>query len=180
MKRLAMLLGCVLVGCQADAPPAEEQAAELDYAGWPTVSPKRYKVSPVYAALCMADARTDELAAADKAKHGPHAQTAIDVRVSPAGLDRFKAGQPVPAGTAVVKLKYSESHVKEPSAVGAMIKREPGYDPAGGDWEYFYDERDPQKPAVRGKIETCAECHLRAKATDFLFRTYLTVRAGGG
>jgi hypothetical protein len=171
MKRFAVLLGCVLAGCQADPEPADDKPTVLgiDYTGWPAVTPERYRVDPGTAMMCRAPTP-----AAARGDRGPHAEAAIEVRVSPGSLDRFKAGQPVPTGTAVIKLKYPLNLSEEPArAVGAMIKREPGYDPDGGDWEYYYAEVADPKPAVRGKIETCAECHRRAKATDFLFRTYL-------
>jgi hypothetical protein len=179
MKRFALLLGLVLVGCQADPEPAYDKPAVLgiDYTSWPAVSPKRHRVDPGIAMMCRAptpaEVRTQE---AERRDRGPHAEAAIEVRVSPESLDRFKAGQPVPVGTAVIKLKYPLSLPGEqPSAIGAMIKREPGYYPDGGDWEYYYAERRPatEREAVRGKLETCAECHRQAKATDFLFRTYL-------
>lgn len=51
--------------------------------------------------------------------------------------------------------------------VGGMIKREPGFDPEHGDWEYFYFE-DASK-ITRGKIQSCIECHAMARETDFVF-----------
>ena len=55
----------------------------------------------------------------------------------------------------------------------AMIKRESGYDPAHGDWEYRYDRRWPEadKGVVWGKLASCIDCH--ARGTDYLFRPYL-------
>lgn len=66
----------------------------------------------------------------------------------------------------------------------AMIKREKGYFPAGGDWEYVsisYDKNTDYKkhpngllPAnaddkMRGKISMCGDCHKAASGQDFVF-----------
>ena len=66
----------------------------------------------------------------------------------------------------------------------AMIKRENGYYPHGGDWEYVSIPADkstdykthpngmlPDKAddKMRGKIEYCGSCHMRAGGNDFVF-----------
>jgi len=66
----------------------------------------------------------------------------------------------------------------------AMIKREKGYFPSGGDWEYVmisYDKTTDYKmhpngmlPAtidheMRGKISSCGSCHIAAAGNDFIF-----------
>lgn len=66
----------------------------------------------------------------------------------------------------------------------AMIKREKGYYPAGGNWEYITIEFDklndyklhpngklPQKidDESRGKISFCTDCHKKASGKDFVF-----------
>ena len=64
-----------------------------------------------------------------------------------------------------------------------MVKREGGYYPEGGDWEYMeikYDKntdytKNPNgilpmlsNDIIRGKIVKCANCHARA-GSNFLF-----------
>ena len=63
----------------------------------------------------------------------------------------------------------------QPVGIAAMIKREPGYDPENGDWEYAYEKRWPEaeRSVVRGKLGSCIECHKGARITDYLFRSYL-------
>lgn len=66
----------------------------------------------------------------------------------------------------------------------AMIKREKGYFPEGGDWEYVsipYDKAvdykkhpngilpDASKKYMRGKITMCGSCHQAAAGKDFVF-----------
>jgi hypothetical protein len=109
-------------------------------------------------------------------QYGPHAKAFIVVRVNPTGLAQFQAGQPVPVGTVVIKEKHLDyAPGTPPSAVAAMIKREPGYDPEHGDWEYAYEQLKPEneRKLERGKMESCIECHKGTKSTDYLFRPYL-------
>ena len=59
--------------------------------------------------------------------------------------------------------------------VGGMIKREPGFDPDYGDWEYFYFEDASE--ITRGKIQSCIACHEGARENDFVFGSWK--RSGG-
>jgi hypothetical protein len=54
-----------------------------------------------------------------------------------------------------------------PNGVGGMVKRHKGYDPANGDWEYFYFE-DASK-IESGRISSCIQCHSRASDRDYVF-----------
>ena len=84
----------------------------------------------------------------------------VVVRVNPVGVDRFKAGQPVPAGTVVVKEKYP---AVLPEHTAGRSRRDgqagAGYDPENGDWEYAYEQRWPEaeRKVVRGKLRWCIE-----------------------
>lgn len=76
-----------------------------------------------------------------------------------------------PAGAVIVKEKYAGPKVLEPDlvAIGLMIKRGPGFDPAHGDWDYAYYE--PALGIVRTEEQSayCANCHAGAAATDFVY-----------
>jgi len=48
-----------------------------------------------------------------------------------------------------------------------MIKRDAGFFPEGGDWEYVATDRDGWV-ADRGQLKACARCHAEAKA-DWVF-----------
>jgi len=59
----------------------------------------------------------------------------------------------------------------------AMVKRQPGFSPETGDWEFFFlnVSADGTEIATRGTTETenvfggnCLECHAPAEAFDFL------------
>ena len=58
---------------------------------------------------------------------------------------------------------------RHPSAavVFAMVKRQPGYDRDGGDWEYLVVTTDG-RVEQRGKLALCARCHAEAPH-DHLF-----------
>jgi hypothetical protein len=70
-----------------------------------------------------------------------------------------------PAGAIIVKEKLGND--RSAAAVGGMIKRDAGFDPANGDWEYFY----VAKPGgfSTGHLQNCIECHARTKQTDYVY-----------
>lgn len=63
-----------------------------------------------------------------------------------------------------------------------MIKREPGYDPKFGDWEYFQSTPDG-KLISRGNSQneqiasTCVSCHSNITDQDFVFATHFSISA---
>jgi hypothetical protein len=89
-------------------------------------------------------------------------------------LARDAAGYPllrgpeskVPAGATLVERVF-EAGASEPSAYFVMIKRPPGYDPAGGDWEYVV-VTPGGLVEDRGKLGLCSRCHAEAPH-DHLF-----------
>ena len=54
-----------------------------------------------------------------------------------------------------------------------MIKREPGFNPKSGDWEYLVFDGSGSKVEARGKLENCQACHAAKSETDYVFRSYL-------
>jgi hypothetical protein len=55
------------------------------------------------------------------------------------------------------------------TALGIMIKREPGFAPAHQDWDYAYWERDLGVIATAEQSSYCAGCHAGAAETDSVF-----------
>ena len=49
----------------------------------------------------------------------------------------------------------------------AMVKRDPGFFPEGGDWEYVVTDSEGWIED-RGALALCARCHAEAKA-DWVF-----------
>ncbi|HXB59867.1 MAG TPA: hypothetical protein VNU95_09890, partial [Candidatus Acidoferrales bacterium] len=54
-----------------------------------------------------------------------------------------------------------------------MIKREVGYNPECGNWEFFTLPGDASKISARGKIQNCMECHKAYKSSDFVTKAYV-------
>jgi hypothetical protein len=162
----------LLAGCQSGTPKPEPGVVEpLTFATWPTVTDKPVQIGP---ALWVADCRgpTPEEAAEAK-RHGPHASYSIVVRVSPEANGAFREGKPLPIGAIVVKEKYEDAQASGPlHEYAVMVKREAGYNPGGGDWEYSYVTLAPQRKVTQGRLANCAGCHLSARENDYLFRSY--------
>jgi hypothetical protein len=159
----------LVFGCQPEPEPPvdgpKRESLGIDYKDWPRVTEKPYQVKPALSMLCAPPPLATQ-------NRGPHTDSAIVVRVNPVGLEYFKSRKPVPVGTVVIKEKHTKGQTV---AVAAMLKRQPGYDPDHGDWEYAFEQLQPEakRKVVRGKLSSCIECHEGAKGTDYLFRPYL-------
>ena len=169
----------LLAGCQTGSPPPDPELVEPGtFAQWPSVTDAPIPVSTRAWLLCRhpTPEEAQEQEAATKA-HGPHAGHTIVVRVSPEAVASFRDGKPLPTGAIVVKEKHFGTLGTGPvEEYALMIKRQPGYNPAGGDWEYAYVTHSPGRKVDRGRIETCADCHSRVKDRDYLFHTYLRAK----
>jgi hypothetical protein len=179
-----LLLGLILVGgCQSEMPPTEpatvtpvEVDLEQDHSPWPMVTKEPYRVPFGSFADCRAPTKEEQLETATFPHgHGPHALHAIVVRINPEALEAFQQRQPVPVGTVIVKEKHIEKVTDKPHSIGYMIKREAGYDPKYGDWEYAYrvTNKEGKPELTRGKLTSCVDCHSYASDRDYLYRSYL-------
>jgi len=181
MKRALSLLSAIfLLGCGTSQPGAKDEPVEqsppprpvdppvIDFATWPKANEKPYHVKPVIAAACAAPSPSAHRS------RGPHDQPSIIVRTNTEAFEAFRALKPLPVGSVVVKEKHKGDTVTgPPDEYTAMIKKEPGYDPEHGDWEYLYVVSRPAKTITRGKLGSCIDCHVERKDQDYLFRTYL-------
>lgn len=168
MFRLAgALIGVSILAVAAWAQRPEPPIPDLSrYRSWKLVNAKRYFVPDRVAALCdQAGQRTQN--------PSPHRDKYISVFVNPAGATAIAAKRVTtyPVGTVLVKEKYADKRGGTPELATVMIKRERGYNPAGGDWEYAV--LDGKSTLVeRGRIARCEGCHAARKNQDFVFRTY--------
>jgi hypothetical protein len=53
-----------------------------------------------------------------------------------------------------------------------MIKREKGYNPECGDWEFFTLTADATKMTARGRLQSCMDCHVEYSESDFVTKKY--------
>jgi len=77
------------------------------------------------------------------------------------------------SGSIIVREKLLRADATEPALVTAMIKRERGFSPATNDWEFFIIDRGLRRIKDRDTVGNCASCHITAKETDWVFKTYL-------
>jgi hypothetical protein len=142
-------------------------------------TPQGFTVNPSLAMLCIGASATQIRQA--ETHHGPHAYASVTIYVNPmadAALKKKASVFPVDAVIIKEKQAYS-SHVgpQRRNGVTGMIKREAGYDPKNGDWEYFIQEEG--KAIERGKIATCIGCHAKTPGPDHLFATWRTEKDSG-
>jgi hypothetical protein len=65
-------------------------------------------------------------------------------------------------GSVLVK-KHVSTSSSAPGPIFAMAKRDPGFFPEGGDWEYVVIDADGRLEG-RGKLAACARCHAEGNA----------------
>lgn len=49
-----------------------------------------------------------------------------------------------------------------------MVKREPGFNSAGGDWEFLLVDGTAAKVLERQKKGSCLDCHAKQRERDFV------------
>ena len=78
----------------------------------------------------------------------------------------LQAGEEMPDGAIVVKENYADD--KETLVAITPMYKSKGYNPDAGDWFWAkYSEKADVQAA--GKVESCIECHMKAKDHDWLF-----------
>jgi hypothetical protein len=86
--------------------------------------------------------------------------------------------QPPPSSQPAVMVKHHfDSYSENKSEVllyTVMIKRQPGYNPKAGDWE-FAVVSPGGKTEASGKLANCMSCHTTRPDADFIFRSYVSV-----
>lgn len=137
------------------------------FTNWTKITPANYQVSQELAEICRA------IPTITVGTSGPHARVPVAVFANLAAAtvltNKTKSG--FSKGSVIVKVKYLDG-LEEPSELGVMLKREPGYDAEGGDWEYAFVRLKPALLINRGRIENCRNCHRKQKAHDFIFAAY--------
>jgi len=198
LKRLFAGLGVVALAVALSSPKAQNaigkkfrfDATKLkDKTIWTQVNERPYYLSSYVDTLCRIASREDFESVR---KRNPHASTYITVYVN--NISRgamFATGAPrFPEGSVIVKEKIEKPLSPDgynmgpkerlenlkPSLYTLMIKREPGYNPAAGDWEFAVASGKDGRIEAGGKLESCQACHLEKRDQDFVFRSYLKSR----
>lgn len=104
---------------------------------------------------------------------GPHAAAKIHVFANaPAALPIFDPWGKFPEGSLIVKEKLGTENSKTQLFTG-MWKREKGYFPECGDWEFFTVDAAATKIVERGKLANCASCHEDFTKGDCVSKDYV-------
>jgi hypothetical protein len=152
---------------------AQPSGAELieGYRRWRRVNPEPAIFHSQIAALCAAPTATQK-----KMESGnPHLDKFITVYVNDTGRRAMmeEKSPRFPQGSIIVKEKLPTRESSSPELLTVMIKREAGYNPENGDWEYMALDGAGKEVQARGKLESCQACHLMVKDTDYVSRNYL-------
>lgn len=157
----------------------QQQPAQISeirgYREWAKVNPQPVPiVSKVVAIMCARPTAVDR----EHDVSSPHADKLITVYVNELGrqamMNELKPTFAV--GSVIVKEKLArekKGERDEPELLTVMIKRERGFNPAVGDWEFMATNGAGTKVDARGKLESCQACHAMMKETDFVSRSYL-------
>lgn len=140
-----------------------------DYKTWTRVNPQPVNMDAAVAQLCAAPTGPR---AANK---NPHLNKLITVYVNEIGR-RAMVEERVPKfpqGSVIVKEKLSAPDSTQPELLTVMIKREKGFNPESGDWEYMVTNGAGTEVQARGRISSCQACHEMNRNTDYVNRNYL-------
>lgn len=177
--------------------PPKQKSAEMvplieGYTNWQLVNAQPAPMDAAVAAACAPNngaVRASSFEAV-MGSGGPHEKKWINVFVNPIGEDAMMTQkQPrFPEGTVIVKQKLAIPAAKgksmqppkplpgqKPELLTVMIKREAGYNPKNGDWEWMVTDGSGEKVVESGKTEACQQCHQPYAKTDFVVRSYLPV-----
>jgi hypothetical protein len=103
----------------------------------------------------------------------PHIKKYVHVYVSQNGEAAMRTWNGVfPEGAIVLKEKFSDAGGTKTELFTGMIKRETGYNPECGDWEFFTLPGNASTISERGKIQNCMDCHVEYKDSDFVTKSY--------
>ena len=174
-----LILVAALTNKPAQSAPLDdfrfEASALKDGKVWTQVNAEPYYISSFVDDLCRAPGPMDY----DKErKKNPHASSFITVYVNEVGRAAMfaKESPRFPQGSVIVKEKIGitdrRSEGRTLLLYTLMRKREPGYNPTVGDWEFMVVAANGKLEAS-GKLENCQQCHTSKNDSDFVFRPYV-------
>ena len=136
------------------------------YKEWKLVNPTPAPMAPASAIACSRPVNWQE---------NPHTMKFISVYVNrEAEKAMWQQEAPkFPLGSIIVKEKVSSPTATDPELLTVMIKRDAGYNPEHGDWEYLVTDGKVSSITERGKLASCTTCHTHYAETDFVTRTYM-------
>ena len=178
--KIGLLAGCASIAVAGAAgywKKSEPTTLELvnGYRSWKKANPKPVRLMTSFDLLCrgISQQELDE-----QRGKTPHFDRHITVYVNKIGETAMMKGGAFPVGSVIVKEKSNSATPLETwdgrvvlSTV--MVKREKGYNPTCGDWQFAAMNADATKTDGDGKLESCMKCHMELAKKDFVFRTYI-------
>jgi len=142
-----------------------------DFKKWTKVNEDPYIMWSNVSALCRAPLKSDY-----EMDKSIHKNKYVNIYVNSLGKDEMltKKNPVFAVGTVVVKEKLPARDSQSPELLTVMIKREKGFNPEVGDWEFATVNGDATEVTSQGKLESCQACHIGYKQNDFITRVYLT------
>ena len=150
-----------------------DAATLKDTTMWTQVNAEPYRLAVSVDLLCRAPTATDYAPARER---NPHAASYITVYINNVGREAMfaKDSKKFPEGSVIVKQKIgNRTEGSKPLLYTIMRKREAGYNPTVGDWEFLVVGPNGTEMQASGKIESCQGCHIRKTDSDYVFRPYL-------
>jgi len=157
-----------LFGADKDS-PAVALPAEFRFDNLVRVTGRPTRLQPSVQTLC--------LPATAKFDHGnlvPQAAAVAHVYVSPDAVEAMlkRDSTSFPVGSVVLKQKLDAANNQKVILYTGMLKRDKGYNPECGDWEFFTLSGDARTVSSRGRLESCMACHTNYAKTDFVTKQY--------
>ena len=120
-------------------------------------------------AALIPSGRRDEPDTSTGGKHGFASFSVIYVNAIGRQPMMVRRGGSFPVGSTIVREKLLRPDAA-PELLAVMIKREPGFSPKGGDWEFLILDGDAGRVRSREKTGGCVKCHSRTEG--FVFRSH--------
>lgn len=174
MKLVALHIVACAVSLAVQGPQAAIKSlpatpkALRDFHSWTRVNPKPVSISYYVDTLC----RTPTLAESARSSANPHRQKFVTVWVNSKGKKAMFDGKDFPVGSAIVKEKRVGPNGQIELST-AMTKRERGFNPACGDWEFVVLDAEGRLATAHDKLKVCASCHVEQAKSDFTYRSYV-------
>ncbi|MBI5772989.1 MAG: cytochrome P460 family protein [Verrucomicrobia bacterium] len=175
LSLLMMSLISLMAGCTADsAPPID---GFIFFAQQRTnavrITEKPVRMHDRVSSSC-APFRPESLQEQRVKTPNSHWQKYVHVYVSPQGASAMKSHSAAfPRGTLILKEKFGDAEGTKTELFTGMIKRESGYNPDCGDWEFFTLSADAKQVTSRGKLKNCMACHVEYKDSDYVTKEYV-------
>jgi hypothetical protein len=142
-----------------------------DFRKWTKVNDEPYLMWSNVAAMCRMPTKKDY-----EMDKSIHKNKYVDIYVNSLGKDEMmtKRNPLFPVGTVIIKEKFSgRDRSTAPELLTVMVKREKGFNPEVGDWEFATVNGEGTKVTAQGKLESCQACHVNYEKNDFVTRVYL-------